>query len=85
MVILKESGCYITGGKDSFQRDLAGQPDDLGSLMKSRRYTFVRAVAPSEVSSEELPHHTHCNLRMFCGIDGNLARDTKTDREGNYG
>lgn len=47
MIILKETGGYICGSKQSF---LDGEKEDLGEIMLGNRYLFVRAVAPSEVS-----------------------------------
>jgi hypothetical protein len=47
MVILRESGGYICGSKDSFQQ---GKEESLGEIMLGRKYCFIRAVAPTEAS-----------------------------------
>ena len=47
MVIIQETGGFICGSKQNF---LEGKKETLGEIMLGRRYCFIRAVAPSEVS-----------------------------------
>ena len=53
MVILRESGAFVCGSKTSMKQ---GKEESLGEIMLSRKYCFVRAVAPTEVSAAVKPN-----------------------------
>lgn len=54
MVIIQETGGFICGSKQNF---LEGKKETLGEIMLGRRYCFIRAVAPSEVSDPLQYYH----------------------------
>ena len=62
MVILRESGAFICGSKTNVKQ---GKEETLGEIMLSRKYCFVRAVAPTKVSGSRASTKNEINAPLL--------------------
>jgi len=62
MVILRESGAFVCGSKTNVKQ---GKEETLGEIMLSRKYCFVRAVAPTEVSGSRASKKNEVNAPLI--------------------